>query len=1123
MTVSADITPDQDQRDLILTELGRSMLVEAAAGTGKTASMIGRMVELIRTGACPDIRCMAAVTFTRKAAAELRARFQLALEKAAAAESRDDERERLRLGLGSIEQCFVGTIHSFCARLLRERPVEAGVDISFEEIDEEADDLLRAAAWREYCATLFAADPHGTLAELGRFDIDPTGLEDAFNRFALYPDVERWPSPGPDRTLERVEETAAELFKYVEHMRALAGRLPSRWGNDRLIPRYRSIPRVVSHYDDLLDPRQLAALLETEFDQTGTVVLKQWAQDGEFTGEDAKREHERWEEFRNNFARPFLASWRELRYAAVMRALTEARDVYNTMRADLGRLNFQDLLMKAARLLRENPHVRRYFSARYTHLLVDEFQDTDPVQAEVMMLLTSGDPRQRDWRRCRPRPGSLFVVGDPKQSIFRFRRADIVTYDEVKGMVLSGEGEEKGLLVTLSTNFRTLPPLIDWVNSVFQPGADDTDGRGRPLRFPAEARQESPCYVPLVPGRASAEPGTLSGVFTVDIPEAVGNKEQAVPFEADLIARFIRSCLDSGATVARTPEQSRAGLRPQVDPSDFLIITRYRSNLSAYAAALQRYGIPHRVTGGAALNEVEELALLRAVLAAVTRADDPVALVGALRSEAFGLSDAALYRFKRAGGRFNYNHPLPDGLSEEDASAFADSFERLKRYHLWLSRLPAPSALERTAADLGLFVLAGSREGGEIQAGSLAKALELLRAAYRDEWSTARLVDYLGQLVERRQKYDGVSARSTEVPSVRVMNLHKVKGLEAPVVFLADAYGEGRHEVEIYVDRSGGEVLGYMSIPAARGNHPLAHPEGWEAFGEREAAFRSAEELRLRYVAATRAGCALYVTQRAAGRQNTHNAWRHFLPLLPPGSRLEDPGPRSAPAADEIEIIPGEAASAASDITFRLELVTEPTYEVHRAKEYALSAGARPVPEAPSPAARPGRPAAAGPTHGLEWGDLVHRLLEVAMKQPDADLVSWAQSFIDEDELEAEWAEPAARAVRKVMGSRLWKRAARAPQVLTEVPFHVRLDDGCPVPRLFRGAVDLAFREQSGWVLVDYKTDSVASKADLGRLVDKYAPQIELYAKAWRLCTGAEVSEAGFFFTSSGQYMEVQL
>ena len=164
--------PDQAERDLITRELDKTMLVEAAAGTGKTTAMIGRMVALLASGKCRT-DTLAAVTFTRKSTAELRARFQIDLEKAARA-AKGKERDCLDAAVATVERCVIGTIHSFCARLLRERPVEAGVDVGFQELDDVADARLRQQAWEEYIARLLATDDP-ILAELEGLGIEIRG------------------------------------------------------------------------------------------------------------------------------------------------------------------------------------------------------------------------------------------------------------------------------------------------------------------------------------------------------------------------------------------------------------------------------------------------------------------------------------------------------------------------------------------------------------------------------------------------------------------------------------------------------------------------------------------------------------------------------------------------------------------------------------------------------------------------------------------------------------------------------------------------------------------------------------------------------------------------------------
>jgi ATP-dependent helicase/nuclease subunit A len=1095
------LPPDQDQRLLVQRALDRNMLVEAAAGTGKTTSMVQRMVALLAGGACASIRTLAAVTFTRKAAAELRSRFRLALE-VAAREASGEEKARLQRALSNVEQCFVGTIHSFCARLLRERPIEAAVDLEFREVEDEDDQRLRQEAWQEYTAVLFA-DPQQTgLEELAEVGLRVSDLRDAFVRFCDFPDVEEWPAP--PRELPDLEEAARAVAEYAAHAQALSPRFPADPGTDTLMPNLERLVRYAAHVDDLTDPVELMEVLEL-FERACKLTQRAWMQDDRFTREQAKDELERWETFRDTVAAPLLQAWREYRYPVVMRALTAARERYDALRAKSGQLNYADLLMKAARLLRDKPHVRRYFATRYTHLLVDEFQDTDPIQAEVMLLLTADDAAETDWRRCRPRPGSLFVVGDPKQSIYRFRRADIVTYAQVKELIA-----REGQVVTLSANFRSLPEVIDWVNSVFAPDGRPLDG-GEVLRFADRDSEESPAYVALQAAHPDGMRADLRGVLPLLVPPQYGNKEAVVEYEADRIARTIRDWLDTGATVLR--RNGPGG----VTPSDILIIARNTARLSVYAAKLQEYGIAHQVTGGAALNQVPELRLLHLCLQAVTQPDNPVALVAVLRSELFGISDVTLYRYKKAGGRFCYREEAPEGLSPADAAPLREALDRLRRYARWLDQFPPIAAVERIIGDLGLNARAAARPGGDVSAGSLAKAVEVLRGGQPEAWAVAQLVEDLGRLVEAEVTHDGLSARSADVPAVRVMNLHKAKGLEAPIVFLADPHGEAEHAVPLHVDRAGGRVLGYLAISRQTYQYVsevLALPPGWAEKVAREQRFSRAEALRLRYVAATRAGAAVIVTQRTGtGSANARNPWGAFAPSLAGHREVPDPGEQSPPPGKAAQVSADEAAQARGTIAQRMARIQSPTYAAEAAKQYSLAAW-------PS-----GQDAAAGRgdegEHGVERGAALHLLLELAMRNPEASLARFAPTALAEQGLDPAAAAAVVAQAEAVMRSEVWRRAQQSERRLVEAPFAVMLGEGeTPRPTLVRGAMDLVFREQDGWVLVDYKTDNVTATS-LQTLAARYAPQVRLYAKAWAKCTGEPVKEMGLYFVRADAFVRV--
>jgi ATP-dependent helicase/nuclease subunit A len=1069
MMMTKPIPGDQAQRDRILTDLDQNLLVEAAAGTGKTTSMVGRMAALLEAGKC-EVDSLAAVTFTRKAAAELRTRFQLTLERAVK-KAEGQRKERLENALGSIDLAFIGTIHSFCARLLRERPVEAGVDPAFEELDEEADVRLRKSVWELFASQLYSSDPDKLLEELNHLGLTLSELRSSYFSFVNYPDVDEWPVP--DRTdPPDLSEVRRQLLDYVAHMRKEVKNIPEDKDDvRRLMNEYRRIPNLI-RYRDLDRPAELLQVLQEFTGKVPSVSKEKMKEYNKW----ATPERERWREM-GKAATEVLTAWRTHRYVVSIKILERARDLYDQLRQERGLLNFQDLLMTAAQLLkREN--VRKYFCRRFTHLLVDEFQDTDPVQAEVLLLLTADDEKQTDFRKCTPRPGSLFVVGDPKQSIYRFRRADIVTYNLVKSII--------GEVVQLSTNFRCSGPIVDWVNRHFS------------NTFPDRATDQSPAYVALEEGRPEPHPGLPDGVYKLTVPADYCSKNEiAVDYEADRIARTIKSMLDQST---------------KVSPADFMIVTRYRPRLSTYAQALSRLGIPHRVTGGSALNEVPELALLYLVLNAVVQSDNPVALVAALRSEVFGVSDAALYDLKKDNGKFDYRSGSPD--------AFDGAFGKLRDYDLLIKKLPPVAAMERIACDLGLMSLSASGPAGPVQAGSLCKALEILRGMQAFIWSSAGLVDHLGVLVNRQERYDGISALSKEQPAVRLMNLHQVKGLEAPVIFLADPCGEGPHGVELHIDRAKGKIRGYLAILGeARTYHRplLAHPGKWEDLSATEKKFLDAESERLRYVAATRAGSQLIITQREEGSR--YNPWRYFSDSLTDILELTDPGPVSPAETKTEELTVEEVEDSLNQVKERLSSARNPTHQIHPAKDYAMQTGPSPsgltlehlddVQDLPPEIPPEGE-------HGVEWGTVIHTLLEVAIKNPETDLEKSAQAALAEFDLDESHAPAAIATVQSVMKSEIWKRAKKSRACYPEIPFHLRHEEAPPT--VLRGVIDLVFEEDQGWVIVDYKTDVVTDK-NLSQLVKKYAPQVKLYSEAWQSATGKKVKETGLYFTSNGRYL----
>lgn len=1073
---------DHVQRRAILEDLDTTMLVEAAAGTGKTTSMVGRMVRLLASGRCRPEN-LAAVTFTRKAAAELRLRFRSSLRDHVD-QSKPVEQERIRQAILRSDGCFIGTIHSFCAYLLRERPIEAGISLNFQEIDDAEDTKLREEAWHEYVRLLYE-DQDSVLLELDRIGVEIEDLKTAYLKLCDFQDIEKWPTE--QVPLPQTDPVRRELADYVRHMEQLLRTFPERPERDDLMNLYELV--VLMHRQSKKSGRihELMEILDRFRNKKG--VGKRWP-----GGIDqCKAEMERLKSFIERIAEPTLRVWRRHRYESLMRVLLAGVSLYGDLKRQRGKLNFQDLLLFTARMLKENPSVRAHFRGRFSHILIDEFQDTDPIQAEVVMLMTSRNHSENDWKKCRPIPGSLFVVGDPKQSIYRFRRADIVTYNQVKTIILAHGGR----VVTLSANFRAVEPLIDWVNNTFEDAFD-----GLP-------RQASPAYVALQPVKRAPESEGIFGVRCIRVPADLSKGEKIASYDAQRIARIIADVLSRGLRMSYLQSRSSDGGGDRiVNPSDFLIITPRLKNLQVYAKALQDEGIPFEVTGSTSLNEIPELSLLNNLLWALLEPHNPIPLVAVLRGPLFGMSDSELYEFKRAGGRFCYRSPVPSFLQEELRCWFEDAFGRMERYRLWLAKMPPVTALEKIAHDSGLAIRSALGTGGNMNAGGFLKAIELLRERQSKLLTLHDLQKSLQVLSTKDEEHDNIAALGSGASSVKLMNLHKAKGLEAPFVFLADPTGHFDHEPLIFIDRSGETVKGYLTVQSkpglSRKPQLLAEPPDWEELVRQEKSFQDAEFLRFLYVAATRAGCVLTVSLTA---KKVKNPWAFFeatmeeVPEWIPGNGNLDDGHSKQPLSlCELE-------EARLEIERRWSVVRATSYDVGSVK-------ARTVLQDEGAVARR--------KDGTEWGLVIHSLLEMAMKRPGEDLQATTLDLLDMHGFDAGSASECIEVVTRVMDSEIWKRACASPKVFVETPFQILqempLVDGVQKPLLLRGIIDLVFEEPDGWVLIDYKTDKV-SEEFLPALVEKYREQVFAYSRAWLRVVGGRMKEQGLFFTHLCRYV----
>jgi len=298
------------------------------------------------------------------------------------------------------------------------------------------------------------------------------------------------------------------------------------------------------------------------------------------------------------------------------------------------------------------------------------------------------------------------------------------------------------------------------------------------------------------------------------------------------------------------------------------------------------------------------------------------------------------------------------------------------------------------------------------------------------------------------------------------------------------------------------------TVPGSGRRALFALPEQWESFASKEQQFQEAEALRLRYVAATRAGCRLIVSQRETFKNL--NPWAFFEPHLADLPSLPDPGPRDIAYKAQISVTEEDVAQARAKIGQQWAAAAQKTYSTASAKAEALEKG---------------QILYGHGEHGTEWGSVIHLLLQTVMSDPSTDLSGLASAALTEQGLDPALAEHAVETVASVTSSEIWKRALESSRRVVEAPFQrLVLDEGTDSPErgtILRGVIDLAFLEDAGWVIVDYKTDRV-SKDRMHTLVDLYSPQVMSYAVAWRQITGEQVSEAGLYFTHIQSYVKIE-
>ncbi len=1093
---------DQQARERVAADLDTTLFVEAGAGSGKTRSLVDRVESLLAAGV--PMRHIAAITFTERAAAELRDRIRTRII------DRRDGGENATIwadALDDLDGAAVSTLHAFAQRLLGEHPIEAGLPPNVEVLDEISSQVEFDVRWRAMADRLFAdPDLNRTLELSLALGVTTAQLRSVALEFTSNWDLVEAHPPGATD-----EPPAIPIEPLLDAFRALtAQRSNCLAERDQMTDKLDRMQELADRLERAGDDASVIELLLSKRAPTFKSRLgsgKNWP--------DGVLEH-----LRNDL---FPAAEEAvdqtldpIREACLQRLVHElARFVIDDAerRRTEGRLRFHDLLVHARRLLADPEHgpgVRAALSSRYQRLLLDEFQDTDPLQIELATLLAAPpDQPAAPWAEMDTRPGRLFFVGDPKQSIYRFRRADIALY-------LAAQHRHQGESpVELSRNFRSTRPILDWVNHTFGRLITHVDGcqpAYRPLQAVREAPAEGPGVVLL--------DGEHEGLKAAALREA----------EAASVATTIRSALDEGWTVGDEDGRSRPAR-----PSDICVLLPARTSLPQLEAALTRAGVPFRVETSTLVYAAEDVRALMACLRALVDPGDTLSLATALRSPAFGCGDDDLFTWRvEHDGPWDHRADAPAGVPADHPVAESVAYLRaLAADSRWLT---PPQVIDRLIQDRRLLESAAFAPHASDRWRQLRFVADQSRA-----WADTHggdLRDYLAWA----QLQSSDSARVAEpvldepdAAAVRIMTIHASKGLEFPIAVLSGLTTRLGHGPRgpLVIFPSDGPAQVRLKADVATKDFERLQPVD-EQMDEYE-------RIRLLYVGCTRARDHLVVScHRLAdgpptaarllwdeghdGGATTRTPPDRDRPV--PTGPPEDPPPLRPQVKPTVPVARPDALDATrTRVAFETERLEMLQRAAAPASLSATAVAGRLGAAVPSPDEQPGwfkdpvdadLPSWQRGRDGAALGRAVHATLQDVDLASGADLADLARHHAAAEGIADDHAAVQDRAraalsapsVREALTGDLWREiyvAAPAGRHLVE------------------GYIDLLYRTEDGFVVVDYKTDAAADDAQRRQRAAGYRWQLATYAHAVQASTGIPVVRSVVCFLDSGGAHEVEI
>ncbi len=1149
VTLTAEQREAIDRREV-------SIALSAGAGCGKTHVLTERFLSHLQPatdgGRPAKLGQLIAITFTDAAAREMRSRIRNRCYELLTRTTDQEQAHWLRL-LREIDSARISTIHAFCASLLRAHAAPAGLDPTFGVLDQGDADVLQSEVIDDTLRERLAKLDDETLdlaaaCGLARLKQQIAAL---LNR-RHGPCFQTWQTATPEEIVARWRDWhAREAFPNAlaeivaeapidEIMELLRG-AHTQGKNSKFREARAALQELLPRLKDIAITEVELQAVRKNAQVGGICTAKDWPS-AEVYGEYRDACKDLRDLIDRHKPQPFdaVCALETARLGlALLRLTDKVVQKYEDRKRDQGKLDFDDLLSRAHALIADpkNAELRGQLADDLCLLLVDEFQDTDQLQADLVEAICGAGFDT----------GRLFFVGDFKQSIYRFRGAEPKVFRELRAKI-----KERGRL-PLTENFRSQPGILHFVNALFCDAFSRAGDEYEALRASR----------PLTTGPPSVE-------FLWTLAPDKNNKRlpgaalEARCKEARAIARRLRALVDPAST--EQPVVDRKVGRPrQLQPGDVAILFRALSDVQVYEEALREYGLDYYLVGGHAFYAQQEIYDVLNLLRAVGSTADELSLAGVLRSPFFALEDESLFWLGESAGSLNAGlvaDRLPPQLSTAELAKVVAAAATIRHLRAIKDRVPIATLLGQALDRTGYDAVVLTEFLGERKLANLHKLLERARAA--DHGGTLDLDGFIVQLAQfiSQQPKEALAATMPEAADViRLMTIHHAKGLEFPLVVVPDLDRPPRYSpppAALHRD------LGPL-VPATGDDDEKKFATGMSLYAAAERTEELEERKRLLYVACTRAADHLILSSSLAAYDKPTSDWMKLLAerfdledgelqaRLPDGyetprvrvitNSITDHKPAGRPRGPDLVKmledaqqlatgggdVPHEVAPIPVDRAARRQFSFSrltgqlvhaiPHVSAARAgsDEQATSDQRATSDERAGSSPTPAAPTAIDP-RGL--GTLVHDVLARIDFRDTNAIADWCEHLAPQHVvLNADEASHAAcEMIERFAASRHGRQMADAHMLHREVecllawpPGHVN-GDGAHI----RGYIDCLYQDAHGaWQLTDYKTDNIAP-ADVARAAERYEMQLGVYALAAERALGEPPVELTIHFLRPG-------